>query len=255
MIAGELRADPGVVSNEQQQKSGEKKMGSYSQKDTMGADSLKALAEFLELLGPAAAQSSAQGHAEKTECEPDQAGRVDTRQIPVGLERAKPARRPGRKSWPESEETRRLRTELDEIGLVFRLCKSGVQRPEGWMRAVRRAIGIPVVELARRMGVRKSQIFRLEESEQQGRVRVDTLRRAAESMGCEFVYALVPSEGKLASIAAAQRAEEEAKREERAAQRKARRKEVLKSPEWQPGGETIRQECERLGIAAEIYGR
>jgi predicted DNA-binding mobile mystery protein A len=172
-----------------------------------------------------------------------------------GVTQAAPPRRRGRKSWPGSEETKRLRGELDEIGLAFRLCKGGVNPPEGWMRAVRQAIGLPVADLARRMGVAKSQVFRLEESEQEGRVRVATLRRAAEAMGCELVYALVPREGKLASLAATLRAEDAERREQEAAQRRARKKEEWKSAEWAPRRETIRQEAERLGIAAEIYGQ
>src|SRR5579862_8542831 len=61
-----------------------------------------------------------------------------------GAVQAAPVRRRGRKPGPGSEETTRLRGELDEIGLAFRLCKGGVNRPEGWMRAVRQAIGLPV---------------------------------------------------------------------------------------------------------------
>jgi predicted DNA-binding mobile mystery protein A len=231
-----------------------KKMKTDHRKESQGTDSLIELAKLFKLLSPAAAESPAQPGAETPVCEPDGALRADTQDAP-SAERTTPARKRGRKSWPGTEESKRLRAELDEIGLAFRLCKSGVNRPEGWMRAVRQAIGLPVVELARRMGVAESQVFRLEESEQEGRVRVATLRRAAEAMGCELVYALVPREGKLASLAATQRAEEEARREREAAQRKAREKEEWKSPEWAPRRETIRQECERLGIAAEIYGR
>ncbi len=176
------------------------------------------------------------------------AGRREAVWLKQAAEQAKPARRRGWRARPLPEETDRLRAELDEIALAFRLCKGKGQRPEGWMRAVRQAIGVPVVELGRRMGVAKGQVLRLEESEQRGHVRISTLRRAAEAMGCELVYALVPSEGKLASMAEAQRAEDEAKREGEVALRRARRRQG-------PPGETIRQEAERLGIAAEIYGR
>jgi predicted DNA-binding mobile mystery protein A len=218
----------------------------------MKTESLIELAKLFDLLGPAGAQSPAQANTERPVRETSEARRVGIQEAP-DVKRG--ARKFGRKSWAGTEETKRLRAELDEIGLAFRLCKSGVNRPEGWMRAVRQAIGFPVVELARRMGVAKAQVFRLEESEQEGRVRLATLRRAAEAMGCELVYALVPREGKLASLAATQRAEDEAKREEETTRRKSRRKEEWKSSEWGRRGETIREECERLGIAAEIYGR
>lgn len=171
-------------------------------------------------------------------------------------EKAGPERSRGWRARPLPEEMDRLRVELDEIALAFRLCKSKGQRAEGWMRAVRQAIGIPVVELAKRMGVAKSQVFRLEEAEQRGDVRLSSLRRAAEAMGCELVYALVPSEGKLASMAAAQRAEDESRREGEAALRRAMRQmRARSSTKVMRRGETIREEAERLGIADEIYGR
>jgi predicted DNA-binding mobile mystery protein A len=218
-------------------------METHTQKETIGEDSLGGLAELLKFLSPAGTNLGRLARV----------GNAGDRARVKGA-RVRPALKAGRKSGPDSEETRQLRAELDDIGLAFRLCGSKVQRPEGWMRAVRQAIGIPVVELARRMGVKKSQIFRLEESEQQGRVRVDTLRRAAEAMGCELVYALVPREGKLASMAAQLRGEEEARREEKVALRKARTREASKSAEVRPRYETIRQEAERLGIAKDIYG-
>ncbi|MGB6191336.1 MAG: helix-turn-helix domain-containing protein [Terracidiphilus sp.] len=229
-------------------------MGTYRGKDTItgkdrrGADSLIGLAELFKVLGTTAARPLEEAGTEQTGGGPAEAR--------GNAEKARPGRPRGWRARPLPEETDRLRVELDEIALAFRLCKSRGQRPEGWMRAVRQAIGIPVVELARRMGVAKSQVFRLEESEQQGRVRLSNLRRAAEAMGCELVYALVPSEGKLASMAAAQRAEDELKREgEAALRRDARRLRARSSVDVVRRGETIRQEAERLGIAAEIYGK
>ncbi len=247
-------------------------MQRYAQKDTTtdrdttGADSLEDLAELFKLLAPNARQSgwatsdritSEQARAEGTRRGTRDAGpEADgERQEAPKMERAKPARRPWRKSWHQSQEAQQLRSELDEIGLAFRLCKSGAPRPEGWMRAVRQAIGLPAVEVARRMGVTKGHLFKLEESEQQGNVRIGSLRRAAEAMGCELVYALVPSGAKLASMAAAQRAEEEARAEQAAVERNARRKAKRKQMQRIPRGETIREECERLGIAGEIYGQ
>ena len=229
-------------------------MGTYRGKDTItgkdrrGADSLIGLAELFKVLGTTAGRP------------PDRAGRGRTESGPPegggNAEKARPGRPRGWRARPLPEEMDRLRAELDEIALAFRLCKSRGQRPEGWMRAVRQAIGIPVVELARRMGVAKSQVFRLEEAEQQGQVRLSNLRCAAEAMGCELVYALVPSEGKLASMAAAQRAEDESRREGEAALRRAMRQmRARSSAEVVRHGETIRQEAKRLGIADEIYGK
>lgn len=63
----------------------------------------------------------------------------------------------------------------------------------GWVRAIRDALGMPAAALAERMDVSEPAIFALERTEKQGTARLDTLRRAAEALGCTLVYALIPN--------------------------------------------------------------
>ena len=63
----------------------------------------------------------------------------------------------------------------------------------GWVRAVRDALGMTAEQLGARMGVTQPSVHRLELSEAEGTIQLSTLRRAAEALGCEVVYALVPS--------------------------------------------------------------
>ena len=62
----------------------------------------------------------------------------------------------------------------------------------GWVRTVREALGMSAADLAARMGVAETAAFSLERNERAGRARLDTLRRAADAMDCDLVYALVP---------------------------------------------------------------
>lgn len=62
----------------------------------------------------------------------------------------------------------------------------------GWVRAIRDALGMSGPELASRMGVSQSTVVDIEQSEMHGTVKIDTLRRAADALGCEVVYFLVP---------------------------------------------------------------
>lgn len=62
----------------------------------------------------------------------------------------------------------------------------------GWVQAVREALGMSAADLAQRMHVAETAVFSLERNERAGRARLDTLRRAAEAMDCELVYAIVP---------------------------------------------------------------
>ena len=62
----------------------------------------------------------------------------------------------------------------------------------GWIRAVREALGMSTAAVAARLGTTAGAVTRLEQSEAAGRVRLDTLRRAADALGCDLVYLLVP---------------------------------------------------------------
>lgn len=63
----------------------------------------------------------------------------------------------------------------------------------GWLRALREALGMPRDELARRLSITKQGVGKLEASEADGSIQLETLRRAAEALDCSLVYALVPN--------------------------------------------------------------
>jgi predicted DNA-binding mobile mystery protein A len=64
--------------------------------------------------------------------------------------------------------------------------------PKGWIRAIRDALGMTTSQFAKRLGVSQPRVIVLEKSEVDGTVSLHTLQRAAEALGCRFVYALVP---------------------------------------------------------------
>jgi predicted DNA-binding mobile mystery protein A len=68
------------------------------------------------------------------------------------------------------------------------------ERPphRGWIRAIRDALGMSGPELAARMNIGQSTITDIESSEQLGTIKMETLRRAAAALDCDFVYFLVP---------------------------------------------------------------
>lgn len=65
----------------------------------------------------------------------------------------------------------------------------------GWIRAIRSSLGMSAQDLGRRIGVTQSVVARLEASEVNGTIQLDSLRRAADAMNCDLVYLLVPREG------------------------------------------------------------
>lgn len=86
---------------------------------------------------------------------------------------------------------------LDSHIATIRICD---RPPEGWVRSVRKAIGMSMRQLAERIGITQQSTFKLEENEQDNSITLKTLKRAAEAMDCKLVYAIVPNQGKLEDI-------------------------------------------------------
>ena len=70
----------------------------------------------------------------------------------------------------------------------------------GWLRAIREALGMSAKDLAGRMHVTESTVVRLESSERAGTAQLNTLQRAADALGCDLVYALIPRQPLEASV-------------------------------------------------------
>jgi predicted DNA-binding mobile mystery protein A len=86
----------------------------------------------------------------------------------------------------------RARQRLDERLLALKPEERFLPPPKGWIRAIRDAMGMSGVQLARRLGVRPQTVEAIEKSEAAGSIQLNTLRRAAEALDCTLVYALVP---------------------------------------------------------------
>jgi predicted DNA-binding mobile mystery protein A len=97
-----------------------------------------------------------------------------------------------------SDRFKRLqRQQLDQHIAAIRMC----DRPsDGWIRAVRKALGMGAKQLARRMGVSQQALSQLERKECEGAVTLKTLRKAAEAMGCTVVYAILPPDATLEDL-------------------------------------------------------
>jgi predicted DNA-binding mobile mystery protein A len=86
----------------------------------------------------------------------------------------------------------RSRKLLDDHFEEWQHLRQLARPPRGWVRAVREALGMSAATLAARLGTTAGAVTRLEQSEAADRIRLDTLRRAADALGCDLVYLLVP---------------------------------------------------------------
>ena len=93
---------------------------------------------------------------------------------------------------PSPRSRRQSRAALDERTALLAPVADLPEPPMGWTRMVREALAMPAAVLAGRLGVADTTVLRLEESERLGTAQLNTLRRAADALDCEFVYAFVP---------------------------------------------------------------
>jgi predicted DNA-binding mobile mystery protein A len=70
----------------------------------------------------------------------------------------------------------------------------GPPPPQGWIKAIRQALGMSTPELADRMSISQQRAWKLEHTEVHGSLRLSTLRRAAEALNCRLLYVFVPEE-------------------------------------------------------------
>lgn len=75
-------------------------------------------------------------------------------------------------------------------------------RPSGgWIASVREALGLSLAEIGRHLRAPRQTVQKFERAEATDRITLGTLRRVADALGCDLVYALVPKLGSFAELA------------------------------------------------------
>ncbi|HME57763.1 MAG TPA: hypothetical protein VKF63_05450 [Terracidiphilus sp.] len=85
--------------------------------------------------------------------------------------------------------------ELDRALKPFLMARK-VHRPsDGWLRTVRKALGLTATGMARDLRVSPSAVFQMERAEWKDKISLRGLDDAARAMSCKVVYAIVPYKG------------------------------------------------------------
>jgi len=92
-------------------------------------------------------------------------------------------------------ERRAVRRRLDEEMRPFRRAGMEKHPTDELLRSVRQVLRIPVEEIAKKVGINRSVLFSLEESERRRSITLRSLSRVAKAMGCKVVYGVVPQGG------------------------------------------------------------
>ena len=85
----------------------------------------------------------------------------------------------------------RLQQTEDAVSPFRQLLKLAPPR-RGWIRAIQEALGVTNVQLARRLKLKPQTVEDMQNYEVSGTIKLQTLRKLAEALNCQVVYAVVP---------------------------------------------------------------
>ena len=88
---------------------------------------------------------------------------------------------------------KKLKLQQTEKSLeTWRNKKLSLLPKQGWLRSLRTSLGMTQNVLSKRLDITSAGVGKLEKSEANGTITLNSLRRAAEALDCELKYALVP---------------------------------------------------------------
>lgn len=79
---------------------------------------------------------------------------------------------------------------LDKIFKQFSGLLNFKMLPAGWIKTISQALGMNSTQLAKKLGVTQPRVVSMEKNEMN--LKLSTMQKIAEALGCEFVYAFVP---------------------------------------------------------------
>ena len=84
---------------------------------------------------------------------------------------------------------RQMTRQLDDtLAAVDMPARPGI----GWIASIRQALGMSKTQLAKRIGVTPPSVFELESNEVREAITLNSLHKAADALGCDLQYVLLP---------------------------------------------------------------
>jgi predicted DNA-binding mobile mystery protein A len=90
--------------------------------------------------------------------------------------------------------------QLNNKMLAFASLQKVTPPPTGWIKAIRNAIGMSMLQLGNRLSITKQSVQDLESREKNGSVSIKALREAARALDMQLVYGFVPKDGSLEAL-------------------------------------------------------
>ena len=91
-----------------------------------------------------------------------------------------------------------MRRQIDKNLQKLNITPDTKQPPKkGWIKIIREALGMTASQLSRRLKISPAAINKAEKNEKLGNISINTMKKIAEKLECEFVYFLIPKEGSI----------------------------------------------------------
>ena len=84
--------------------------------------------------------------------------------------------------------------------LAFESLQKIAPPPTGWIKAIRTAIGMSLLQLGKRLSITKQSVQDIEHREKDGSVTIKALREIARALDMQLVYGFVPNDGSLEAL-------------------------------------------------------
>ena len=72
--------------------------------------------------------------------------------------------------------------------------------PTGWIKAVRMAIGMSLLQMGKKLSITKQSVQDMEKREKDGTITLNALKDAANALDMQLVYGFVPHDGSLDAL-------------------------------------------------------
>ncbi|NLU92654.1 mobile mystery protein A [Chitinophaga sp. Ak27] len=90
--------------------------------------------------------------------------------------------------------------QLNNKMLVYTSLQKVASPPTGWIKAIRTAIGMSMLQLGNRLSVTKQSVQDMESREKDGSISIKALREAGKALDMQLVYGFVPNDGSLEAL-------------------------------------------------------
>lgn len=90
--------------------------------------------------------------------------------------------------------------QLNNKMLAFASLQKVAPPPTGWIKAVRTAIGMSLLQLGNRLSVTKQSVQDMESREKDGSITIKALRETARALDMQLIYGFVPNDGSLEAL-------------------------------------------------------